>query len=303
MLDNSLSPPKKPEDSTRGVLGELWAVHGGGFYNSQKFLTGPKGEPLAQDLHWSKWEAYTTWLSGMGLLAIIYWHGAKTYLIDSSVMALSPSAAITLSIACIAAGWLVYDLLCRVLAGRENLLAFAVLLLVMGAAWALFHVFGARAAYVHVGAVIGTIMVGNVFFRIIPGQKKMVDAIRAGREPDAAHGRIGKQRSVHNTYFTLPVLFVMISNHYPMTYRHPSGWLVLGVIMLAGVLIRRSSHGRGHRGPGRDAHVGRLARLVPPSHRDRDLVGGRVGGDEGALVVAIGEHPRQRRGGRRGGVW
>jgi len=190
----------------------------------------------------------------MGLLAIIYWHGAKTYLIDSSVMALSPSAAITLSIACIAAGWLVYDLLCRVLAGRENLLAFAVLLLVMGAAWALFHVFGARAAYVHVGAVIGTIMVGNVFFRIIPGQKKMVDAIRAGREPDAAHGRIGKQRSVHNTYFTLPVLFVMISNHYPMTYRHPSGWLVLGVIMLAGVLIRQYFVLR---------HKGRASPLLP----------------------------------------
>jgi len=138
MLDNSLSPPKKPEDAKRGVFGELWAVHGGGFYISQKFLTGPKGEPLSEDLHWSKWEAYTTWLSGMGLLAIIYWYGASSYLIDKSVMALSPGAAVAVSIAFVIGGWLVYDLLCRFLTGRENLLAGAMLALVMAAAWALF---------------------------------------------------------------------------------------------------------------------------------------------------------------------
>jgi len=239
MLDNSLSPPQRPEDAKRGVFGELWAVHGGGFYNSQKYLTGPKGEPLAANLHWSKWEAYTTWLSGMGLLAIIYWYGASSYLIDKSVLALSPVAAIAVSIAFLIGGWLVYDLLCRLLTGRENLLAGAMLLLVMAAAWALFHVFGARAAFVHVGAMIGTMMVANVFFHIIPGQKRMVAAIRAGREPDPAPGVIGKQRSVHNTYLTLPVLFVMISNHYPMTYSHPYGWVVLGVIMFAGVLVRQ----------------------------------------------------------------
>ncbi len=239
MLDNSLSAPKKPEDATRGVFGELWAVHGGGFYNSQKYLTGPKGEPLSENLHWSKWEAYTTWLSGMALLGIIYWYGASSYLIDRSVMALSPGAAVAISIAFVIGGWFVYDLLCRVLAGSENLLAGAMLALVMLAAWALFHVFGARAAFVHVGAMIGTMMVANVFFHIIPGQKTMVADIRAGREPDARPGVIGKQRSVHNTYFTLPVLFVMISNHYPMTYSHPYGWAVLGVIMLAGVLIRQ----------------------------------------------------------------
>jgi len=239
MLDNSLSPPKKPEDAKRGVFGELWAVHGGGFYNSQKYLTGPKGEPLSENLHWSKWEPYSTWLSGMALLAIIYWYGASSFLIDPGVRALTPPVAVAISIAFIVGGWIVYDGLCRVLAGRENVLAGAMLTLVMVAAWALFHVFGARAAFVHVGAMIGTMMVANVFFHIIPGQKRMVADIRAGREPDPTPGIIGKQRSVHNTYFTLPVLFVMISNHYPMTYSHPYGWLVLGVIMLAGVLIRQ----------------------------------------------------------------
>ena len=239
MLDNSLTPPKKPEDSKRGVFGELWAVHGGGFYNSQKYLTGPRGEPLSENLHWSKWEAYTTWLSGMGLLALIYWYGASSYLIDRSVIALSPVTAVAVSIAFIAGGWLIYDFACRVLAGRENILAVVMLALVMAAAWGLFHVFGARAAFVHVGAMIGTMMVANVFFHIIPGQKAMVADIRAGREPDPTPGVIGKQRSVHNTYFTLPVLFTMISNHYPMTYSHPYGWLVLGAIMLAGVLIRQ----------------------------------------------------------------
>jgi uncharacterized membrane protein len=239
MLDSSLTPPVRAEDGKRGVFGELWAVHGGGFYVSQKFPTGPKGERLSENLHWSKWEAYTTWLSGMVLLALIYWLGASSYLIDRSVMALSPPAAIAISIATLVAGWFVYDGLCRVLEGKENLLAALIFLYVMAAAWALYHVFSARAAYLHVGAMIGTIMVANVFFLIIPGQKRMVADIRAGREPDPRPGIVGKQRSVHNTYFTLPVLFIMISNHYPMTYSHPQGWIVLGVITLAGVLIRQ----------------------------------------------------------------
>src|SRR5437660_7591067 len=239
MLDNSLSRPKKKEDAARGVSGELWAVHGGGFYCSQKYLTGPKGEPLSENLHWSKWEAYTTWLSGVGLLALIYWWGANSYLIDRNVLALSPVAAIGISIAFLAGGWIVYDTLCRLLEKNENLLVGLLLVLVMAAAWALFHIFSARAAFIHVGAMIGTMMVANVFFHIIPGQKKMIADIRAGRAPDPRPGIVGKQRSVHNTYFTLPVLFVMISNHYPMTYSHPYGWVVLGVIMLAGVLIRQ----------------------------------------------------------------
>jgi uncharacterized membrane protein len=239
MLDSSLAPPARPADRERGVFGELWAVHGGGFYLSQKFLTGPKGEPLTEHLHWSKWEAYTTWLSGMGLLALIYWIGAGTYLIDRSVLDLAPAAGIAISVAVIIGGWLVYDGLCRALRGREGALAAVVFAFVVAVSWALFHAFAARAAYVHVGVMIGTIMVANVFFVIIPGQKRMVADIRAGRAPDPAPGLAGKQRSVHNTYFTLPVLFVMISNHYPMTYGHRHGWAVLAALMLAGVLIRQ----------------------------------------------------------------
>ena len=239
MLDNSLSKPARQEDSVRGVTGELWAVHGGGVYHSQKYLVGPLGEPLSEHLHWSKWEAYTTWLSGMGLLAIIYWFGANTYLIDQQVMPLTPIAAIGISIGFIVGGWLIYNTLCRLLKGRDTLLAIVILVLVMASAWVLFHLFSARAAYLHVGAVMGTIMVANVFFQIIPGQKRMVAQIRAGEEPDLEPGIVGKQRSVHNTYFTLPVLFIMISNHYPMTYSHEHGWLVLGFVMMAGVLIRQ----------------------------------------------------------------
>jgi len=238
MLDLSLKPPKKAADAERGVDGELWAVHGGGFYQSQKFLTGPKGEPLSQDLHWSKWEAYTTWLSGMGLMAIIYWYGANAYLIDPSVAALSAPAAIAISAGSLVIGWLVYDTLCK-LVKNELALSVIVFILVVAVAWGYGQVFSARAAYVHVGALMGTIMVWNVFFHVIPGQKQMVAEIRAGKSPDPRPGIVGKQRSVHNTYFTLPVLFIMISNHYPMTYGHKHGWLVLAVIMLAGALIRQ----------------------------------------------------------------
>ncbi len=239
MLDNSLKPPKKPEDARRGVFGELWAVHGGGFYCSQKFLAGPQGEPLTDDLHWSKWEAYTTWLSGMSLLAVVYWIGASSYLIDAKVMALTPPVAVSLSIVFLAAGWVVYDLLCRSLMGRDGLLAALVFAFVVLADWLLHQVFSARGAYIHVGAMLGTMMVANVFIHIIPGQRRMVEQIRNGQPVDSRPGLIGKQRSVHNTYFTLPVLFIMISNHYPMTYSNANGWLVLVVMMLAGVLIRQ----------------------------------------------------------------
>jgi uncharacterized membrane protein len=239
MLDSSLSSPAREQDRARGVTGELWAVHGGGVYQSQKFLLGPLGEPLAENLHWSKWEAYTTWLSGMGLLAIIYWFGAATYLIDQQVMALTPATAVTISIGFLLGGWLGYNGLCRVLKGQDNLLAGVIFVLVCLSAWGLFQLFSARAAYLHVGAMMGSIMAANVFFHIIPGQKKVVAQMRAGKTPDAEPGIVGKQRSVHNTFFTLPVLFIMISNHYPMTYSHQHGWLVLIFIMLAGVLIRQ----------------------------------------------------------------
>ncbi len=237
-LDNHLVPPRDPNDKLRGVSGEVWAVHGGGFYRAQKYLLGPKSEPLADRLHWFKWEAYTTWLSGMGMLAIVYWWGANTYLIDRSVLDLSVPAAVAISAGSLIAGWLVYDALCRAVKS-ELALAVCLFLLTVAAAWGYAQVFGPRAAYIHVGAMIGTIMVWNVFFHIIPGQRRMVEAIRAGREPELRDGLIGKQRSVHNTYFTLPVLFTMMSIHYPMTYGHRHAWAVLAVIMLAGALIRQ----------------------------------------------------------------
>jgi uncharacterized membrane protein len=237
-LDNTLVPPRDPADRARGVNGEVWSVHGGGFYRAQKYLLGPKDEPLSDNLHWFKWEAYVTWLSGMALLALIYWWGASAYLVDRSVMDLPVWAAIAISAVSLAVGWVIYDALCRTV---SNELALGVILyaLVVAAGWGYGQVFGARAAFIHVGALIGTIMVWNVFFHIIPGQRRMVEAIRAGKEPDLRFGVIGKQRSVHNTYFTLPVLFTMISNHFPMTFGHRHAWLVLAVIMLAGALIRQ----------------------------------------------------------------
>lgn len=239
MLDNSLKPPKDPEDIKRGVFGELWAVHGGGFYNSQKFLTGPKGEPLTKDLHWSMWESYSTWLSGMALLVVVYWIGASNTLIDTRIMALTPPLAIGISMVSLVLGWLIYDFACRQLVGKDTLLAGIVFIIVMLANYILHHVFSARGAYIHVGAMLGTMMAANVFFHIIPGQRRMVKQIYAGEPVDQMAGIIGKQRSVHNTYFTLPVLFIMISNHYPMTYGNKNSWLVLAVMMLSGVLIRQ----------------------------------------------------------------
>ncbi len=239
MLDASLKPPRRQDDGERGVSGELWAVHGGGFYCSQKFLTGPRGEPLSEDLHWSKWEAYTTWLSGMGMLVLVYWLGAPGTLVDARVLALSPAAAAGVSMAFLAGGWLLYDLACRWLGQREKLFMLVLTLLVLGADYLAHLLFAPRGAYIHVGAFMGTCMAANVFFHIIPGQKRMVAALRAGQPVDPRPGIIGKQRSVHNTYFTLPVLFIMLSNHYPMTFGHAQGPLVLALIMAAGVLIRQ----------------------------------------------------------------
>ena len=237
-LDDSLNKTASAGEQARGISGDLWAVHGGGFYHNQKFLLGPKGEALSPDLHWFKWEAYFTWISGIAMLAIVYWADAGTFLIDKAVMNLTPATAIAISIASLVIGWLVYDVLCRLLGSRPLVLGVTIFAFLLFASWALFHIFGARAAYIHVGAIIGTIMVANVFFVIIPGMKRMVAAIRAGRPVDPRDGARGKIRSVHNTYLTLPVLFIMISNHYPMTYGSTYGWLVLGAIGLAGVLVR-----------------------------------------------------------------
>jgi uncharacterized membrane protein len=237
-LDNSLRPPAPGSDLARkGVAGELWAVHGGGFYNPQKYLVAPAELPA--ELHWFKWEAYSTWLSGFALLVIVYWLNAQAMMVDRAVADLAPWQAVGVGLACIVAGWIVYDVLCRSPLGKHDL-AFGVVVfaLLVGAAWVLTHVLSGRAAYIHVGAMIGTIMVANVAMVIIPGQRRMVEAMRAGQKPDPVYGIRGKQRSVHNNYFTLPVLFIMISNHFAMTYRHPHAWAVLGVIMAAGVFIR-----------------------------------------------------------------
>jgi uncharacterized membrane protein len=238
-LDDNLNRQVNEADRARGVDGELWSVHGGGFYHNKKFLTGPVGEPLSNHLHWFYWEAYSTWISGMAMLAIVYWAGAETFLIDKSVMVLTPAQAIGISIGSIVLGWFIYDGLCRIFEKNDFALWTSIGIMLLAFDWGFFHVFGARAAFIHVGAVIGTIMVWNVFFIIIPGQRKVVRQLRAGEVPDARPGFLGKQRSVQNTYFTLPVLFIMISNHYPMTYSGPYAWLVLAGISIAGVLVRR----------------------------------------------------------------
>jgi uncharacterized membrane protein len=236
-LDNSLEVPQESADGDKGVGGELWSVHGGGFYHARKYRVGPR--VLPDTLHWFKWEAYATWISGMFLLALVYWYGAEVYLIDRAVADIGSLSAVGLAIGILVAGWVVYDLLCKSPLGRnESLFALVLLLAVSLLAWGLCQVFSGRGAYIHFGAVLGTVMVANVFFVIIPGQRRMVDAFASGEAPDAGDGIRAKQRSVHNTYFTLPVLFVMTSNHYALTYSHDYNWLILVAITLAGALIR-----------------------------------------------------------------
>jgi uncharacterized membrane protein len=236
-LDNSLKKPKDPALVARGVFGELWHVHGGGFYNMQKYMVAPAQMP--EDLHWSKWPSYTTWMSGFGLFTVLYLFSPSTYLIDPNVLAMSPVEAIAAALGFLAAGWIVYDSLCRLLGSKDGLLGIAVGLYVLAAAYLACHVFSGRAAYLIVGAMLATIMSANVFFVIIPGQRKMVNAMLKGEAPNPIYGKRGKQRSVHNTYFTLPVVFAMLSNHYAMTYTHPYNWAVLALIMFAGALIRQ----------------------------------------------------------------
>ncbi len=246
-LDNSLEPPAPGSDNAKkGVSGELWAVHGGGFYNPQKYAVAPASLP--DTLHWFKWEAYTTWLSGTALLVLVYWMRAGTMMVDPSVAALSAGQAVGIGLASMVGAWLVYDGLCRSPVGKNDTVLGAIVFgLLVLLAWGLGQAFGGRAAFIHVGTSIGTIMVANVFFVIIPGQKKMVAAMRAGRLPDPIYGKRGKQRSVHNNYFTLPVLFIMISNHYASTYAHKHAWAVLVLISAAAVSIRHFFNRR-HKG-------------------------------------------------------
>jgi uncharacterized membrane protein len=237
-LDNTIKPPAPGSElANKGVAGELWAVHGGGFYNPQKYLVAPA--ELPKELHWFKWEAYSTWLSGFALLFIVYYLNAQAMMVDRSVADLTSWQAVGIGLGSLVVGWLVYDLLCKSPLGKRDLLfGLVIFAFLVESAYVLTHLLSGRAAYLHIGAMIGTIMVANVAHVIIPGQRRMVNAMMAGQKPDPVYGIRAKQRSVHNNYFTLPVLFLMISNHYAMTYRHEHAWAVLAVIMAAGVLIR-----------------------------------------------------------------
>jgi uncharacterized membrane protein len=250
-LDNHLRPPTDEADNERGVGGEAWEIHGGGFYQVQKYRVAPR--TLPEPLHWFKWEAYTTWLSGFALLIVLYYVNANTYLIDRSVADLRPWQAIGISVALLAAAWLVYDGLCRLIP-NDLALAAVLLVLVTLAAWGVSHLFSGRAEYIQIGAMLGTMMAGNVVFVIIPAHWELVRAKQAGREPDAAAGLRAKQRSIHNNYLTLPVVFTMISNHFPITYGHSYSWLILVALLVIGAWVRHFFNLR---------QTGRTAWLIP----------------------------------------
>jgi uncharacterized membrane protein len=251
-LDNHLLPPRDERDAEAGVGGESWEIHGGGFYQVQKYRVAPR--TLPEPLHWFKWEAYTTWLSGFALMIVLYYVNADQYLIDRDVADLSTGVAVAISVALLAAAWVVYDVLCRLLGSRPLLLAATLLGLVTLASWGIGHLFSGRAVYIQVGAMLGTMMVGNVFFVIIPAHWELVRAKQAGREPDPAANERGKLRSVHNNYLTLPVVFTMISNHFPTTYGHSYAWLILVVLLVIGAWVRHFFNLR---------HTGRTEWAIP----------------------------------------
>jgi uncharacterized membrane protein len=267
LLDNSLSPPAEQELKDKGVDGEMWAVHGGGFYHSNKYMVAPRWKPLPEGLHWSYWESYSTWLTGFALFTVLYLFNAGSFLVDKSVHDWSAGAAIAASLGFLVAFWLIYDLICRTLGQKargDAIVGLLVLVFVVFASWLACQLFAGRAAFLLVGAMLATAMSANVFFWIIPGQRTVVADLRAGRDPDPIHGRRGKQRSVHNTYFTLPVIVAMLSNHYGWLVQGPNNWLVLVLLMLAGALIRHSfvarhkAHVLGQRAPWEHAIVGTL---------------------------------------------
>ena len=231
-LDNHLEPSNDAK-----LAGELWAVHGGGFYHAEKFKSAPPRMPAR--LHWFKWEAYWTWITGFFLLALVYYVGAELYLIDASRMPMSKPVAIAIGIGSLVIALVFYEAICRSpLAKDDAVLGSVMFVLLAAAAWGLCQVFSGRGAFIHYGAILGTLMVANVAHIIIPGQRRMVEALAAGRAPDPKDGAAGKQRSVHNTYFTLPVLFTMIASHYAFTFGGRWNWLVLVALTLAGGLIR-----------------------------------------------------------------
>lgn len=233
-LDSSLKPR---EGLPPGAYGEAWQVHGGGFYHMVKYLVAPSNMP--DELTWFKWEAYATWLSGFALLVFVYYFGAELYLIDKTVMNLSTWAAIGTSVGSLVLGWAVYDLLCRSPIGRSDAwLGLAGFTFVIVATWGFTELFSARGAFMQAGALMGTIMAANVLMIIIPNQRRVVKTLLAGGRPDPALGRMGKQRSMHNNYITLPTVFVMIANHYPLAYGAAQSWLILAFLIIMGVSIR-----------------------------------------------------------------
>ncbi|AFL49577.1 putative membrane protein [Sinorhizobium fredii] len=224
-------------DLPAGAYGEEWQVHGGGFYHIQKYLVAPENMP--EHLIWFKWESYVTWLSGFGMLALVYYAGADLYLIDPGVLDVSKPTAIAISLASLGFGWLAYDTICRSPLGNDNTRLMVLLYFILVAvAWGYTQLFTGRAAYLHLGAFTATIMSANVFFIIIPNQKKVVADLIAGRTPDPALGKQAKQRSTHNNYLTLPVLFLMLSNHYPLAFGTEYNWIIASLVFLMGVTIR-----------------------------------------------------------------
>jgi uncharacterized membrane protein len=273
LLDNSLSKPELDELKAKGVDGEMWAVHGGGFYHANKYMVAPRWRALPDNLHWSYWESYSTWLTGFALFTVLYLFNASSFLVDKNVFDWSARDAVFSAIAFLVVFWFVYDFICRAFGEREGgdlLVGVLVFVFVIFASWLACQLFAGRAAFLLVGAMLATTMSANVFFWIIPGQRKVVAQLRAGEQPDPIHGKRGKQRSVHNTYFTLPVIVAMLSNHYGWLYQGKHNWVVLVLLMLAGALIRHSfvarhkAHVLGQRTPWEHAVAGTavLALLV-----------------------------------------
>lgn len=227
----------KHENLPKGAAGDEWQVHGGGFYHIQKYMIAP--DKMPQNLVWFKWEAYSTWLSGFVLLALVYYLGAELYLVDPNVLDITPTTGILISLASIGFGWVVYDLLCKSPIGNNNTRLMILLYFVLVAmAWGYTQIFTGRAAFLHLGAFTGTIMSANVFFIIIPNQKKVVADLLAGKSPDPALGMQAKQRSTHNNYLTLPVIFLMLSNHAPLAFATEFNWIIASLVFLMGVTIR-----------------------------------------------------------------
>ena len=240
-LDSSLTKPVDPDLVGKGVDGELWAVHGGGFYHPQKYLVAPRQMP--ENLHWFYWEAYSTWLTGFALFTVLYLFNAGTFLVDKSVYNWPASMAIAASLGFLVVCWFVYDAICRTLGQKKNgdlIVGICIFVFVVFASWLACRLFAGRAAFLLVGAMLATTMSANVFAWIIPGQRKVVAQLKAGQPVDPVHGWRAKQRSVHNTYFTLPVLIAMLSTHYGWLSSGPQNWAVLVLLMLAGALIRHS---------------------------------------------------------------